>query len=273
MSKNNTKGYVRAAIYVLMAVIVIATLVVGGIYAKYVAEHQTTGQVSSPDFYFTSDVLTETASTYTLNAGAGGTTSLSFELRNYADALRFSDKAIAFSVEVAPSDGVTVTVNGVAADNGTLASNPSAGSSASVTVSGLKNGVTYRITATGNAGFVRTLSADIEVRADEKGIYKHLDTSDPAYLLLTVWTKNLQGDVSIAFPDGLIPDNSDAVMNDVYNYVGGAYVSDEFEDTVSFTETYSSHVYRFFRTDDGAYTADDFTVKLGDTSATTQIPQ
>ena len=199
---------------------------------------------------------------------------MSFQVRNFADELRIADKDISFSVNVMPSDGVTVMINGIVTSTGTLLASPSAGSSASITVSGLKNGQTYIITATGDAGFVSTLRASITVKPDEKEIYKHLDVSDPNYVLLTVWTKNLSGAVSINFPDGLIPDSTDHVMSTVYNYENGSYIASEFIDSTNFVNySYSSYVYRFFKTTNQDYTASNFTVRLGTTEAIEAMPE
>ena len=257
--------HTRTIVCAVLALVILSTIAVGGIFAKYIAGTQTKGYLSSPTFYFTSDILKETAVSYTLNPGENGATEVSFQVRNFADELRIADKDISFSVNV--------MINGIVTSTETLWAFPSAGSSASITVSGLKNGQTYIITATGDAGFVSTLRASITVKPDEKEIYKHLDVSDPNYVLLTVWTKNLSGAVSINFPDGLIPDSTDHVMSTVYNYENGSYIASEFIDSTNFVHSYSSYVYRFFKTTNQDYTASNFTVRLGTTEAIEAMPE
>ena len=61
-------------------------------------------------------------------------------------------------------------------------------------------------------------------------------------MLLTVWTKNLSGTVSITYPDGLIPDATDPAMA-----TGVDFGSKTFSDASNFVLPYSSHVYRFFK--------------------------
>lgn len=211
--------------------------------------------------------MAENPKTYTLNPGAGGTTSFTFEVRNYADELRNTDMNVAYSIMVTPSDGVTVTPA-----SGELTASQK--STATITVSGLKNGQTYTITATGNAGFVSTISANVTVRPDAQNIYKHLyvDSTDPHYVLLTVWTENVSGEVSITFPAELIPDTTDAAMAGTFtpSNDGAAYM---FTDNSNFTASYSSHVYRFFKVSNISYDVSDFTVKIGGKTAVPGAPK
>lgn len=265
--------HIRTTVCAVLALVILSTIAVGGIFAKYTVGTQTNSYISSPKFYFTSNILKETAVPYTLNPGKDGTTEVSFQVRNFADELRIADKEISFKVKVEPPEGVTVMIDGIVTSEGTLPVFPSAGSSANITVSGLKNGQTYFISAEGTAGFFSALYANITVKSDENKIYKHLDVSDPNYVLLTVWTKNLSGAVSVKFPDGLIPDSTDYVMSTVYNYENGSYMGYEFMDSTNFANTYSSYVYRFFKTTNQDYTVSNFTVKLGTAEATEATPE
>lgn len=257
---NSTKrndGRRRAIIYVITALVVFSTLAVMGIYAKYTTGKKAEGYVSAAEFYFTSDILKETPATYTLNPGKNGETEISFELRNYADVLRWSDIPIKYSVSVSPADGVTVTPsNGVISFGDDLF--------ARVTISGLKNGTTYTVTATGDAGYVSTLSAIIVVKPDENNIYYNVAFDHEGhYILLTVWTEKITGTVNITFPDGLIPDGTDPVLAAVNNLDNGNYVGKTFSDGANFANAYSSHVYRFFVTGNiNQYTNESFKDKI-----------
>jgi hypothetical protein len=186
---------VMKIVCVVFALALLAALAINGIFAKYIIGSQTKGYISSPAFYFSSDVLknADDRALYTLNPGADGTTGIKFELRNFADQLRISDKDISFSVNVSPSEDIAISTNGVLNNEGkgTLTANPSGGSIAKVAISGLKNGQTYTITATGSAGFFSSLTAQVVVKPEVKEIYKYLDVSDPNYVVLTVWTENI----------------------------------------------------------------------------------
>lgn len=272
MAKNTEnkgkKCHSRLLIYALVALVVFSTLVVGT-YAKYTMGNRTDGYIFSPNFYFTSDLLKETAVEYTLNPEKDGEAEISFQVRNFADDLRISDKKINFKITVSPAKDVTVKVDGKKADGGSL--NPKTGASANVTISGLKNGESYQVSVTGVAGFATTLRAKVTVKPGEKQIFKHIDNNHDSYVLLTVWTQNISGDVEISFPQGLIPDDTDSAMRDVNNFSDGKYGADTFTDEVSFGEVYSSHVYRFFKTSD--YESGAFTVTLGGKEAIAAIPK
>ena len=64
---------------------------------------------------------------------------------------------------------------------------------------------------------------------------------------------------------GLIPDTTDPIMKDITNYTDGEYTAFEFTDSKSFAAAYSSHAYRFFKTED--YQSGTFTVKMADVAA------
>lgn len=267
--KVNTKPnrFSTAAACAFLASVLLLLSVVSGVYAKYVWGIERKSAVSAPNFYFTSDLLAENPKTYTLNPGAGGTTSFTFEVRNYADELRNTDMNVEYSVTVIPSEEITVTPA-----SGKLTASQK--STATITVSGLENGQTYTITATGRAGFESTLSANVTVRPDAQNIYKHLyvDSTDPNYVLLTVWTENVSGEVSITFPAELIPDATDAALEGIFtpSNDGKAYM---FTDNSNFTASYSSHVYRFFKAEDAKYENSQFTVEIDGKPAVPGVPK
>ena len=43
----------------IFALVVLSSLAVSGIYAKYITQEEASGVLSSPAFYFTSDILSE----------------------------------------------------------------------------------------------------------------------------------------------------------------------------------------------------------------------
>ena len=136
------------------------------------------------------------------------------------------------------------------------------------------NEETYKVTAVGKNGFEIELSATFKIMEDG-GFYKNTDISNGSYVLLTVWTLNMNGDVKIEFPAGLIPDNTDPRMANVHNYVDGQYVAYVFTDVESFGDTNkksSSHVYRFFKTAEFAGST-DFTVTLIDNESQSEAEE
>lgn len=254
-------GRVRLIILIVLAVLALT----GTVTAKYLETHSVQNIFSAKYFYFTSNLLMPTQENYVLNAT---TESISFTLNNFADALNFSDDEITYTVAVkATGHGGAEPVLSPA--EGTIANGQT--NTVTVTLSNLKQGATYTVTAVGRAGYKQTLKAQFTIGTGDENIYKHLADHDE-YLLLTVWTENLKGNVTISCgKEGLIPDNTDPVMADMMNYSDGTYKAlaagdpdYRVKDGTSFTNTYSSRVYRFFRSDPAAvYDVDnDFTVTL-----------
>lgn len=245
-AKNRKKtGALLAA-----AGIVLALVLIGVVGARYLYKSESQGSIHAAEFYFTSDLLD--GATHTL---APGTTEITFYLGNHADSLRYAETPIEYTVKV---DGNAPTGAGL---TGTLA----AGSvqDQQVTITGLEPGKSYTVTAVGEGGYHKTLTAILEIPKAEQFLYKYLDTTNGEYVLLTVWAKGVEGDVTITSPHTVIPDNTDAVMRN-------ARTGEPFTDSVSFKGTdYASHVYRFFGS---GVTVDNFTVKCGETTATTNVP-
>lgn len=216
-------------LYTIVGILLVAVfLTVGGLYAKYIYQKTVLGSVNSPKFYFVSDKLTKAGAEHTLNAD---TESFEFRLFNYADSLRFSDDAINYTVTVTPNDGITVTPMSGSIVGGAV-------NEALIRIEGLENGKTYTVTAVGNAGFKETLTATVTVKEGDKTLYKNLNLDEDAYILLTVWTGSIEGEVTISYPKGLIPDNTDPMM-------AGAEVGPS-----SFILPFgkkNSHTFRFFK--------------------------
>lgn len=245
--------FTKKALIVLICAAAIIICAVGGVvYAKYIIERNKFATVTSPDFYFESDILTESGGLYYINSM---TESVTVTLKNSADDLRISQMDVYYTVTV--TGGATLSK-----ESGKLTASPSPASD-EITVSGLEEGETYTLEATGytkngeEIGFSKTIKIDIEVEESSAKVYKHLDVSGGNYVVLTVWTKNLKGDVTVAFPDGLIPDNTNPGMESAQSSVKS--FTDE-----NTLEVYSSHTYRFFKSNSLSVSAEDFNVTLKD---------
>jgi len=255
----------KRLIWVVLLALVLLIAGIGGVSAKYVKDFGgTDALVRAKEFYFSSDLLTENGAEYTLNPG---TKEITFVLRNHDDQLRYSEDAVNYTVAV--EGGGTVSPN-----NGSLSGNE-INSTVTVTLSGLQDGESYTVTATGKAGYKKSLTATFSVAKPGENVYKHLDNSDlsGSYVLLTVWTENVSGEVTISFPAGLIPDATDPLLSDIQNYKDGKYQKAA-DGTAGDLEAYSSHTYRFFLEEPFAeFTADSFFVKVNGQEATKKIPE
>lgn len=237
------------ALYIVLGIVLCA--LVGNAFAKYFQMSTNPSTFKAMDFYFTSELLDE--ETHMLSPGS---TSISFSLRNYADALRISEVEVGI-IEVLITGHGDPVITYDAAQSTLGASIPN---ELNVTVSGLVPGNTYVITATatggrlnGVGGYEQTISGTIIVPETENALYTYFQNQG-SYVLLTVWSAGYRGNVTIDIPDGVIPDNTDAVM-------AAAMTGGEFEDATTFTDkAYASHTYRFFVTGEPV-TANSFTVQ------------
>jgi len=256
-------------LYIICAVLAVLVLVfaLSSVYARYVYSNDGESTLYAKDFYFTSDILKTGGAVYTLSTDETGKTSVSFNVRNYVDELRINDHDITYTVTVDPaatlsSEGGTLTGDGInQVDDEIIVENLQAGESYTVKVTSQQ---------TDGKGFVKTLSATFKVIQPDMTAFMHLDVSNPAYVVLTVWTKNLAGDAQISFPAGLVPDETDAVIHaaNINNCEGGVYKAGTFMDTTSFDAAYSSHAYRFFIDEvKKTYMVSDFDVMVGPVSA------
>ncbi len=262
MNKKTTRKTGRRSLWIIaLLVVLIGAAITGtGVAAKYLRFRKAPENlVLTHNFYFESDILKESKPEVNVNAG---TSSVSFDLYNFADDLRFSELDIYYEVRVKAPDGTVSTMN-----TGTLAKD--AQSTKTLTLTGLVNGKSYEVTATGKSGsdkgYSKTISAIFKVGTEETKVYEYLyDRGD--YVDLAVWTEGeAQGALSIAYPAGLIPDNSDPAMS---GWSTGAATG------TGTLGAYASHTYRFFKTDASAsFTAAQFTVSVGSVSATVKDPQ
>lgn len=254
--------------------LVVSVSLTAGVYARYVASATSANkQITAKKFYFTSNYLTENNHEYKLNAG---TDSVTIDLYNYdcENPALVSEVDCSYSVTVTP----TKVDNEVSVSGAPSTAPADTPKTLPITISGLDNGNSYKVTVTStggqydsttgkvNTGYVKTLSATFTVADTTDGFYMNVDdTTDPHYIVLTVWTENITGDVKVTFPAGLIPDSTNPILKGAKNYQGGNYGAGSVTDAENFQNSYSSYSYRFFKT--SGYTTGTFTVKLGEKAA------
>lgn len=269
--KSADKKRTLHIIYGVLAVFVLI-FTVGSVYARYIYSDAGASPITAKDFYFSSNILSQACPTYELNAGGTGKATVTFQIRNYVDELRVSTHDISYEVTV--TEGATLSATSGVLDGSTDAAPLKVFDE--ITVSNLEAGKTYTLSVrsvqSGGKGFTQTLSATLKVLPTDDSVYMHLDTSDPAFVVLTVWTKDVSGTAKITFPDGLIPDTTDPVILAAnitnYNSLTDVYAGATFEDAVSFSGVYASHTYRFFIADtENTYVVSQFSVVVGGETA------
>lgn len=241
MAQTNKRDNRVIAVVLLVAAALVA---VGGIssYAAKYAHQATDGrELSSPAFYFTSDVLTEDGSkTYDLPVG---TTSISFELRNCVDDLRWCDTNIDYEYKVAAPDG-TQFASGV----GVITRDASKGVAVPISATGLTQPGTYTVTATSTKPFSQTLSAKFTIAAANTNLNISLaDAANSATATLTVSTQDYEGNFTVSWPADVIPDQTQTEFTDVNTgNSSGSYSAGSISVTA---KKFSTYTFRFFKTD------------------------
>lgn len=260
---------------VILSVLLVLLLAVGGVFAKYVYDSGGMNLLSAKEFYFTSNLLTENTAKYVLNST---TTEISFTLGNNADKLRFSQDDIKYEITVECKSGESYSEENIKYGDDQLVLVGNGVDQTTVTLQNLKMGETYIVTATGRAGYKQILKAEFFVSDKEENVYKHLYTSNSAYVLLTVWTENVTGSLKIGVTkEGLIPDNTDPALRNVFNYNDGEYGTMEITDSDNYKAAFSSYTYRFFVSGSSSYSVEDFNVFIENSGTTylakEEIPQ
>ncbi len=236
----------RTKLFLGLIPVCVAALSLGFVYAKFFTEDKQSATVETGRFYFTSDKLDAEQATYTLRPNAG---SFAFTLKNHADGLRYSEVDIPYRVTV---DGSAT----VSASEGVL--NAGENQDAVITVGGLEAGNTYLVTATSIAPYRHTISAKLVVGGTDDNVY-HSVQDYRVYTLVTVSTTDYAGKITLIYPTGLIPDNTDPLLSDATTVQGYVVVT---------VERYFQHTFRFLKDTDNTYSELDFTVTKGATGGT-----
>jgi hypothetical protein len=232
-------------------------------YAKYVLTKKSDGIVVASEFYFESDLLYDEADGYTPDYTINSGSTFAFTLKNYPDDLRYNEDEINFTVAVTPevttdNSKIEIKIGDKVSDTGSITGGGK--NDVTVTVSGLEDNITYTIEVVGKTAYTKTLCANVTPYSGGAKVYKNIDLTNTQYILLTVWTKEYEGNIVVTYPAGLIPDNTYATMS---NWTTA---------TLSYTvevEKYSSYTFRFFKSDN--FSSSDITsaisVKYNDTEA------
>lgn len=238
--------------------LIVALLATGFVMAKYVRERKKDIPITAKNFYFESNYLTSYCPEYKLNAD---TTNVSIKLYNFENELRISEVDCTYEVKVESDEdsnyeSFTLDYKNATAQTQTISI---------ITLNNLKSGCSYTVTATAKGGYEKSLSAKFTVAAVADGFYMNVTETDE-YVVLTLWTEEVKGEVTVNVPKGLIPDATDEILAQCKNYKNNQYVEFNFTDTSSFISTYASRAYRFFKTDQSG--SGSFSAKIGDKSAT-----
>lgn len=221
-----------------------------GSFAKYTHREKMEKEGDSGQFYFTSNYLTENEKTYTLSANA---TQIDIELRNYADELRWSDNDISYTYSVSKDEN-----NILETSTGKIVRESNKGTKSDIKIQDMTAG-TYKVTVVADTPYTKTLKGRFIIPKEDDSIsYTISDSSGSPYVLLTVSTKTYDGKIKISWPEGVIPDSTQEIFENVNTWNNNSYSSGDATTQVS---AYSSYTYQFFKTDT-AQTYDKNTIKV-----------
>lgn len=248
---RNTKHHKgrSAKISKTVALLVLFCLCIGGlsmVSARYIKQTDTKNNVAAAkDFYFESDLLDGQTHEIVPTENNGTTARVTVRLKNYADELRYAQTAIQYEVKVTEPDGATasgVSMQCITDTNSedtthTIAAN--AKHYADITLSGLKAGKTYTVTATTDNVYQKSLTGTIKVTEADKNVYAVV-SNQTQYIEVTVWTTDYTGAVTVKYSAAanLVPDNTDTKMQN-------ALTGDDI--TEQNWPANTSHVFRFFK--------------------------
>lgn len=230
-----------------IVIFALSVVLTSGVLARYVqTQEPQDDSVTAKAFYFESNYLTEDNHEYKLNPG---TTSVDFKLSNYETEARVSEVDSIYTITVTSTD-TSFTIDGEVVTQKTLLANKNEKTDKTVTLGNLKDGYSYSVTVTANGGYTKTLSATFSVVSTKNGFFMNVNSFNDKFVILTVWTENVSGDVTIEVPAGLVPDTTEPLLANIQNCVNGEYQEFTFSDTEHFDEIFMSYKYRFFKTED-----------------------
>lgn len=243
--KENLKSNPKLNIIFNIAVlVVIPCLIIGATVAKYISEDEVDMAYSAKNFYFESDLLKEDITDAEYNY-AEGIDSISFYLKNNADSLRFSEVDINYTATLT-KDGTVIDIK-----TGTIAKD--AVNTSAVQFDNLEGGE-YVVTAEATSPYSKTLTGKFILAGVDKTLsWDIVDSANSPIVELTVTSKGYDGLITISYPEGIQPDNTDSKLETVTS----TYVTSRFEKS-------SSYTYTFFKTNPATvFTKDSFSVIKG----------
>lgn len=236
----------KKKIILLLSLFCISIFFISVVSAKYIHKTENTGTVTAKEFYFKSDILD--GRTHTVTAGADGTASINITLMNHEDELRYSETDINYEIKIKNDENQDVTPDDSTGLTGTIPEGKNSASDKTndktITIQGLAAGKTYTITAetTGNS-YSKKLTGTVKVNPIDRDIHTAIN-DEGAYVEVTIWSGEYKGTVKLDYCQGLIPDNTDPLLENALNATDASTPA---EVTLSAWKTDTSHVFRFFK--------------------------
>ncbi len=211
MKKENSKKISNSLknkhIYILIALILLGLLTLGFSKAKYVALENKTDSYVAKNFYFESNLLSESTSSYTYGKGKN---TIEFTISNNEDELRISEVDIDYTAILTDMNG-----NEIETKSGTLTSGTI--NTQTIRFENLATG-TYNVAVKSTSPYTKTLYGTFYITEKEESFdFQISDIANSSILYLTINTKDYTGNVLITYPEGLEIDNTDLNIQNYTN--------------------------------------------------------
>lgn len=195
----------------ILIVLLSITLVLpfGITFSKYVYDFVSDYVLGAKNFYFNSDKLTGSGTSYSINNWGGASEfTIQFQLNNHKNNLLTSDSDIEYEIELSCIGDVTCTIN---ADSGIIYTEEMTDNfSISVTPNRIfdtDESVTVNVSASSISPYTKTISASFTITVGRKGInFEIVDDVNRAYLNFTITNSRESYKVKTAF-DGYSVDD------------------------------------------------------------------
>lgn len=202
------------AVVVSAALLVLSVLCVVPALAKYSTEQGKQSEINSPEFYFTSDYLSESVlPEYKIYGG-----SVSFEIRNFIDSFRVSKENITYTVSA--SGGTLSSVGG------TLTAETADSDIITLTYSGEEIEKEITVTVTSSSPYVKELKAKF-VFTKPVLRYEITDSAGSYYAELYIHTANEAKTVTVNW------NQAELLIDETNDYVFGKLNADKNAATVT----------------------------------------
>lgn len=197
-------NYKVIVVAVLLIAVLVTTGLMGSFYAKYVHKANTGANVTSGDFKFQSDYLTDAATVPTYHIYGS---SVAIKLQNH-DGLNYTDSEIKYSLALSDTTNFSSTVTG----DQTLAGGQQ--STTTLTLTSQNDTVkTVTVTATASAPYAKTIKAIFEFHAPTTTAYSIADNGTHVEVNLYTGGTLPAGGITITYPtDTLVPDRTNDLI-------------------------------------------------------------
>ena len=188
------------AVVVSAALLVLSVLCVVPALAKYSTEQGKQLEINSPEFYFTSDYLSESVLPEYKIYGD----SVSFEIRNFIDSFRVSKEDITYTV--------SANVGTLSSNGGTLTAETADSDTITLTYSGEEAEKEITVTVTSTSPYVKKLKAKF-IFAESAMRYEITDSEGSYYAELYIHTANEAKTVTVNW------DKAELLIDETNDYV------------------------------------------------------